>query len=444
MKKILVLGAGKSSSALISHLLKSCDSGEFYLTVGDMSAEVAAAKVNSHENTSAIAFDINDADHASELISDHDLVISMLPASFHPVVAKLCLQHKKHLITPSYLSDELKEMDGDVKAAGLVFLNEMGLDPGIDHMSAMKLITELKDQGAEIYGFESFTGGLVAPESDNNPWHYKFTWNPRNVILAGQGDGGIKFIHNGRYKYIPYHKLFSRTELIEIENYGEFEGYANRDSLKYRSLYGLEDVKTMYRGTLRRPGFSSAWDVFVQIGATDDSYVIEDTMDMTHRQFINSFLKYRKDDSVELKLAYYCKIDVDSPEMQLLKWLGIFEETVIGLEEATPAQVLQKILEPKWKMEENDKDMIVMWHKFNFKDKDGNDHEWQSSLVVLGDDSEQTAMSKTVGLPIAIAAKHILDGKYSAGVCIPVLDEISLPVLEELEKNGIVFQERKN
>jgi saccharopine dehydrogenase-like NADP-dependent oxidoreductase len=189
-------------------------------------------------------------------------------------------------------------------------MNEIGLDPGIDHMSAMKIIDDIREQGGKIILFESFCGGLVAPESDNNLWNYKFTWNPRNVVLAGQG-GTAKFLHEGNYKYIPYNMLFRRTEFMEVEGYGRFEGYANRDSLKYRSVYGLEDAKTLYRGTLRRVGFSKAWNIFVQLGMTDDSYIMEDSENMSYRDFINAFLPFHPTDSVELKLRHLLKIDQD-------------------------------------------------------------------------------------------------------------------------------------
>ncbi len=336
----------------------------------------------------------------------------------------------------------MQAMDQEAKSKGLLFLNELGLDPGIDHMSAIKLIHHLKEQGAAIEGFESFTGGLIAPESDNNPWHYKFTWNPRNVILAGQG-GAVKFLHNGRYKYIPYHKLFDRTEIIHIDGYGDFEGYANRDSLKYIDLYGLQGVKTMYRGTFRRPPFCKAWHVLAQIGATDDSYVMEDSENMTYRDFINTFLKYREKDSVEIKLAYYLGIDVDGDEMRLLTWAGLFEKKKIGLKRATPAQILQHLFEQKWALESGDKDMIVMWHLFNYR-LNGEVHRLESAMVVLGDDQLNTAMAKTVGLPIGFAAKHILNGNIQArGVCLPLQADIYEPILQELEAFDIRFIEKQ-
>ena len=244
----------------------------------------------------------------------------------------------------------------------------MGVDPGIDHMSAMRVINRIREQGHELLCFETFTGGLIAPESDNNPWNYKITWNPRNVVLAGQG-GPARFIQEGTYKYIPYHRLFRRTEIIDIEGYGKFEGYANRDSLKYIEKYNLQDVPTVYRGTLRRPGFCRAWDVFVQLGATDDSFTLQNTEDMTYKEFINSFLYYSLEDPVRTKLYQYMHIDQDSDVREKLEWLGIFSDEKIGLKNATPAQILEQLICEKWALEPGDKDMLVMWHKFIYRQK---------------------------------------------------------------------------
>lgn len=435
-----MFGAGKSAYSLVNYILKNAENENWKLTIADLYPENIKSLYND-EKLEVVEFNIENKDLKNRLIENADLVISMLPASFHPKIAKACLKHLKNLITPSYISPEMNAFDNEAKEKGLLFLNEIGLDPGIDHMSAMKLIDQLKDNGAIIDGFESFTGGLVAPESDNNPWHYKFTWNPRNVILAGQG-GAVKFLHNGKYKYIPYNKLFDRTEIVHIDGYGDFEGYANRDSLKYIDLYGLQGVKTMYRGTFRRPPFCKAWHMLVQIGATDDSYIIEDSENMTYRQFINTFLKYREKDSVEIKLAYYLGKDVDGDEIKLLEWIGLFEEKKIGLKNATPAQILQHIFEQKWTLEKDDKDMIVMWHLFTYQ-LNGENKRLESSMVVIGDDDKNTAMAKTVGLPMGSAIKNILNGNIKAkGVCLPTIKEIYLPILKEMEDYGIVFKEK--
>ncbi|MDB4047942.1 saccharopine dehydrogenase family protein [uncultured Polaribacter sp.] len=443
MKNILIIGAGKSSSALIKYLLDTSDKENLFLTIGDISTENAHKLINNHQNAIAIVLDVFDKKQREEQIQKADLVISMLPARFHLDVAKDCIAFNKHMVTASYISDEMKALDAAAKKKGLVFMNEIGLDPGIDHMSAMQVIDKIKDAGGKMLLFESFCGGIVAPESDNNLWNYKFTWNPRNVVLAGQG-GAAMFIQEGTYKYIPYHKLFRRSEFLEVKGSGKFEAIANRDSLKYRSVYGLDDIPTMYRGTIRKIGFSRAWNIFVQLGMTDDSYTIEESENMSYRDFINLFLAYSPSDSIELKLRSYLKIDQDDVMWEKLIELDIFNPTKkIGLKNATPAQMLQSILEESWTLDENDKDMIVMQHLFGYE-LNGERFQIESSFVVLGENQTYTAMSKTVGLPVGIAAVNILKGKIKTpGVQIPISKEVYEPILKELEAHGIIFSEEK-
>ncbi|MEN8901843.1 MAG: saccharopine dehydrogenase C-terminal domain-containing protein, partial [Nonlabens sp.] len=341
----------------------------------------------------------------------------------------------------SYVSPEMEALDSEVKEKGLVFMNEIGVDPGVDHMSAMKVIDHITNQGGKLLLFESFTGGLVAPEDDNNLWNYKFTWNPRNVVTAGQG-GAAKFIQEGKYKYIPYNRLFRRTEFLEVEGYGRFEALANRNSLKYREVYGLEDVLTLYRGTMRRIGFSKAWNMFVQLGMTDDTYVIEGSENMTYRDFVNSFLPYSPTDSVELKMRHELKIDQDDIMWLKLEELDIFNnKKKIGIKDATPAQMLQAILENSWTLQPGEKDMIVMYHKFGYE-LNGEKKQIDSTMVCLGDGNLQTAMAKTVGLPVGIAALKILNGEITEpGVQIPITAAVYEPILNELEGYGIRFRE---
>jgi saccharopine dehydrogenase (NAD+, L-glutamate forming) len=309
-------------------------------------------------------------------------------------------------------------------------------------MSALKVMSRIKEEGRSLYSFYSFTGGLVAPEYDNNPWNYKFTWNPRNVVLAGQGVS--QFIKNGRYKYIPYHRLFDRVMTRKILQYGDFEIYANRDSLKYREIYGLEDIPSLYRGTVRKPGFAKAWNVFVRLGMTEDNYIVEDSEHMTYRQFINAFLKYEPNVPVEIKLRDYCSNAADPMVFDKLKWLGIFDDRKIGLKRATPAQILQKLLEEKWTMDPDDKDMIVMQHEFKYTTKDNEDKMIVSAMAYIGENQENTAMAVTVGLPLAITTKLLLTGKINlTGVHLPTDKQIYEPVLEELEQFGIHFEEKE-
>ncbi len=443
MRKILIIGAGRSASSLIKYLLDKSTDENLHIIVADVNIESAQSKINQHKNATAIALDIFNESERKFAIEKADIVVSMLPARMHLEVAKDCLLFGKNMVTASYISKEMEALNDQVKAKGLTFLNEIGVDPGVDHMSAMQVIDRIRDNGAKILLFESFTGGLVAPESDDNLWNYKFTWNPRNVVVSGQG-GAAKFIQEGKYKYIPYQKLFRRTEFLNIDGYGKFEAYANRDSLKYRSVYGLDKIPTLYRGTIRRVGFSRAWNIFVQLGMTDDSYIMEGSENMSYRQFINSFLAYHPTDSVELKLRHYLKIDQDDIVWAKLLELNLFDKSkVVGLKNATPAQILQKILMDSWTLKQDDKDMIVMHHKFGYE-YEGEKRQIESQMVVLGDDQTYTAMSKTVGLPVAIATLKILNGDInSKGVIIPINKNVYEPILKELEIYGILFTEKK-
>ena len=443
MRKILIIGAGKSASYLIKYLLNKSQSENLHVTIGDLNVENAKKLIGQHPNTDVIHMDVFNAASRTTAIQNADIVVSMLPARFHLEVAKDCVIHKKHMVTASYVSEEMQALDDDAKAHGLIFMNEIGVDPGIDHMSAMQVIDRIRDKGGKMILFESFTGGLVAPESDNNLWNYKFTWNPRNVVVAGQG-GAAKFLQEKQFKYIPYDRLFRRTEFLDVEGYGRFEGYANRDSLKYQHVYGLDHVKTLYRGTIRRVGFSRAWHVFVQLGMTDDGYTIDDSINMSYRDFVNAFLPYSPTDSVELKFRHALKIDQDDIVWDKFLELDIFNpKKMVGLEKATPAQILQKILMDSWTLSEDDKDMIVMYHKFGYE-LNGEKYQIDATMVTLGEDQTYTAMAKTVGLPVAIATLAILNGKIKTpGVQIPITKEVYAPILEELETYGVVFNEKE-
>ncbi|MFL2588832.1 MAG: saccharopine dehydrogenase family protein [Parvicellaceae bacterium] len=442
MKKILVIGSGRSSTSLIKYLLDNSDLEKWTVTVVDFNLKLAESKIGNHPNGFSYQLDANDDVKRKEYIKSSDVVISMLPAHMHFKVLKDSVDCGVHVITPSYITDEIKTLNENALKNKVLVLNELGLDPGIDHMSAKKLIDQVKANGGDVKGFESYTGGLVAPESDDNPWNYKFTWNPRNVVLAGQG-GTAKFIKEGKYKYIPYHKLFRRTEIIDVPGYGKFEGYPNRDSLKYRSIYELDDISTMYRGTLRKVGFCRAWNIFVQLGATDDSYIVEGSETMTNREFINSFLKFNTYDSVELKLRHYLRIEQDDYIWEKLVWLGIFEDKKIGLKDASPAQILQKILQEKWTLSPQDKDMIVMWHRVTYT-LDKIEKELISHMAYIGKDSNITAMSDTVGLPLGIATKMLLNGSIKTrGVVLPLDKQIYDPILKELKQYGIDFLEHE-
>jgi saccharopine dehydrogenase-like NADP-dependent oxidoreductase len=439
MQNILIIGAGLSASACIDYLLGHSRDNQWKLTLGDQNEELARKKIGGHPNGQAVRFNVLDESQRNQLISTSDLVISMLPPKLHGPVARCCVSYGKPLVTASYVSDEIRELDKEAQAKGVLLLNEMGVDPGIDHMSAMLILDRIRSRGGKVDVFESNTGGLVAQGSDNNPWNYKFTWNPRNVVLAGQR--GARFLHNGKFKYIPYHKLFQRYEIISILDLGEFEVYPNRDSLTYQDDYGLQEISTMFRGTIRRKGFCDAWNALVQLGATDDSYVVEFPGEMTYRDFTNSFLAYDITEPVETKIARYLNLDPAGEVMKKLEWLGLFERKPAAVQDQTPARVLQALLEEKFRLDPEDRDMIVMQHQVEYI-LEKKRHRMVSSLAVIGENGDRTAMSKTVGLPVAIAAKLILQDRIPLkGVRIPIYREIYEPVMDELEHHGIRFIE---
>ncbi|MBS1681882.1 MAG: saccharopine dehydrogenase NADP-binding domain-containing protein [Bacteroidetes bacterium] len=444
MKNILVLGAGRSTSALISYLVKHAVDNDWHITVADFSKAAAEERIGKSIRATAIGFNTDTINENKIIFDNTDVVISMLPAAFHPIVAKVCLEKKKHLLTASYVSDDMKHFDGEAKALGLLFLNECGLDPGIDHMSAMQVINKIKAMGGQLFSFESFTGGLIAPETEpQNPWRYKFTWNPRNVVLAGQGTA--KYLQEGMLKYIPYQQIFQRTTPISVPGLDQYEGYANRDSLKYVDVYGIRECKTVLRGTLRNKGYCNAWNIFVQLGCCDDTYTLESVGEMRHRDFISSFLDSQFS-SEEEGVQTICKrfnLSPEGEEIKRLRWSGLFSDEKIGLTTGTPAQVLEHILKKKWKLKPGDKDFIVMWHRFKYL-LNGKEKEIQAWLSTTGEDETQTAMAKTVGLPLAIACKLLLQNKIkSRGVVIPVIPEIYDPILHELKLFGIELKERE-
>lgn len=441
MQTVLVLGAGRSSSALIDYLLHHATSRDWKIIVGDLNEQQGRQRIGDSNKGEAIFFNIDDSEKSAQVISRCDVVVSLLPAHLHVRVAQHCLVHKKHLITASYVSPEMKALHQQALDNDLLFLNECGLDPGIDHMSAMEVIHRIQQAGGRIISFESFTGGLIAPDTDpENPWRYKFTWNPRNVVMAGQGTA--RYLEGGKLKFIPYSQLFRRTTPVHVPGYGAFEGYANRDSLQYKAIYGLDDVDTLLRGTLRNSGFCAAWHILVQLGVCDDSYMLNCER-FTHRNFTELFLP-AGNLTTEERLAALFGLSLQGPEMQRLRWSGFFSDELLGLKEGTPAQITEHILNKRWALKPEDKDMIVMWHRFRYE-KDGQAGELQSSLVVTGTDSVHTAMAKTVGLPLGMAARLLLEGRLTVrGVVIPVQPELYNPILEELKKYGIIFTELVN
>jgi len=442
MKNIFIIGAGYVARALIDYLLERSDKYEWQITVGDLDVSLAEEKVGNHPRGKAIEFNVKDEAQRESVISNSDVVISLLPAFMHNIPAATCLKFSKHLITASYIKPEIMAMDEEAKSKDLLFMGEMGLDPGIDHMVIMELIDKIKKEGGELTALRSFTGGLIAPESDTNPWKYKFTWAPRNVVLAGQGTA--QYLKEGRFKFIPYKRLFSLYDEISVPNYGNFEAYANRDSLLYTSKYGAENVPTFIRGTLRKEGFCDAWHSLVTLGLTDDSFPIYGSEKLTYNELISSFLPdvgATNKEALKQRLSEFLNIPTDGAVMEKLEWLELFDDRKIERKDGTPAQILQDLLEEKWALQDDDKDLIVMTHIMDYK-KDGKKYKLNSSLTYKGQNSKDTAMGRLVGIPLAIMTKLLLTDKIKIrGVRMPIYPEVYEPAIKELKEYGVEFHD---
>lgn len=440
MKNILLIGAGRSATVLIQYLLNNAAENNWFITVADADINHAQQKIGNHSHGRAAWLDVSKPNDRKDLISRHDIVISLLPVYLHMDVAQDCIKLHKHLVTASYVTKEMYRLGEEAKSLNLIFLGEMGLDPGIDHMSAVQKINEIKAKGAKITAFRSYTGGLVAPESDNNPWRYKISWNPRNVVLAGQGTA--QYLEGGKHKYIPYNRLFNSYELVDIQGVGELEMYPNRDSLLYKEAYGIQETPNVIRGTLRQKGYCDAWNAVRKIGLTDNSYPILGSEEMSFHELMEAYVWKSTIGSVKERIANLVGTTPDSEIMYKLEWLGLFSKKKIKLVNASPAQILEHLLVEKMTMQEEDKDMVIMQHEFDYT-LHRQKRRLTSTMVLKGDDSHMTAMAKTVGLPVGIFVKLLANGKInSTGVNIPTIPQIYNPVLEELKSFGIEFKEK--
>jgi saccharopine dehydrogenase-like NADP-dependent oxidoreductase len=420
---VLLIGAGKSATVLIDFLIAEAEKKTWKVIIADANKEQVLAKTNHSPFAEAVALDVTNEEQRSALIQRAHVVISMMPPALHFSVAKDCVEYRKHLLTASYLDNKIKSLEDEIRHRKLLFLCEMGLDPGIDHMSAMKIIDEIKAKGGQITSFKSHCGGLVAPESDNNPWHYKISWNPRNVVLAGKA--GAEYKINDALIHKNYNEIFMNCEEVKVEGLAPLAFYPNRDSLSYIPVYNLESAKTFVRTTLRYADYCKGWQAIVQSGLTNEIDAI-DTNDLSFKQWSSTIAPF-----------------VNEGNQSMLAFLGLFDEGHIPPAAKTSADVLQYLLETKWIMKPEDKDMIVMLHEIEYEQND-QPKKIESSLVVKGDDGLRTAMAKTVGLPLGIAAKLILNETIKMrGVHIPIHKEIYEPVLKELEEMGIVFKESR-
>lgn len=436
MKKILLFGAGKSSSFLIKYLIQHAAENNWVVQIVDQNTKHIQDKYGVVNHLQLFTTDVFNNAERAELIQHAELVISLLPPSLHIVVAKDCLLYAKNLITASYVSDEIKAMDAELKEKKVLFMCEMGLDPGIDHMSAMKIIDEIAKENGEIFEFKSHCGGLVAPESDTNPWHYKISWNPRNVITAGAA--GAHFLFNKQEYKIDYPQIFKNNQTIQVNGIGQLAYYPNRDSLSYQALYDLKNVDTLERTTLRYPAYSAAWQYIIDMGLTNEKGKLYDTENLTFETWLQDVLQTN---NVAEKLNSI--FGNDGASQKLFDYLDLTSRQFINIgTQKSNADILQSVIEQKWKMQDTDKDMIVMQHEFKYR-KAGKATYLKSTLIVKGEDKTYTAMAKTVGLPMAILAKLILTEKVTAlyGVNIPVMQKVYAPVLQELVEQGIIFEE---
>mgnify|MGYP001547372289 FL=1 len=441
MNNILIIGAGRSSSALISYVLNKAKENGWFVTVADQNPILAEEKIQNHPNGRATWLDVTKVNDRREMIKRADLVVSLVPAHLHLELAQDCVNLNKHLITASYVSSQMYRMGDVARDKSLIFMNEMGLDPGLDHMSAKQKIDEITEKGGYLTAFRSYTGGLVAPESNDNPWGYKISWNPANVVRAGQGTA--QYLENGKLKYIPYNRLFKQYWNINIDGLGAFEAYANRDSLLYKDIYGLKNIPNILRGTLRYPGFCKAWDALIQIGLTDSSYPIVNSLDLTYHDLMEAYVNssYHSGSSLKEKIANLLGISTRDEIISKLEWLGLFRKKKIKTENASPAQILEELLIEKWKLNRGDKDRVVMHHEFEY-DYEGQHFLKTSTLSLNGEDETNTAMSKLVGLPLGLFVNLVMQEKItSRGVNIPVQKEVYQPVLEELKSFGVIFKE---
>ncbi|MFC2165567.1 saccharopine dehydrogenase C-terminal domain-containing protein [Acidobacteriota bacterium] len=433
MKIILILGAGLVAKPLVRYLL---DQPGFKITVADEIVSKAEELINNHPRGMSKSLNVKEEETLRDEVKKADLVISMLPYTYHTLVAKSCIEFKKQMVTASYVSDEMKSLDAQAKGAGIIILNELGLDPGIDHMEAMRIIHEVEDKGGEITSVTSYCGGLPAPEANTNPYGYKFSWSPIGVLLASKNSA--RYLKDGEVVNIASEDLFNNYLVMPIEGLGDFEGYPNRDSIPYIDLYGIQSTKTMLRGTLRNLGWCLTLKKIVDLGILDQEE--KDWTGCTYLEFMRRIVNAPQGTDVKNAVSSYLSIGEGSDTIKRLEWLGLFSDDIVPVGKGGAIDVLAAKMIEKMSFEEGERDMIVLEHTFEVVYPDGQREKITSTLIDYGIPHGDSAMARTVGLPTAIGTKLVLEGKINrTGVHIPVLTDIYMPILEELKGLNIAF-----
>ena len=442
MKHVLVLGAGKSSPYLIHHLLQNAEAGGWRVTVGDVDEGLARARVGDHPRGEATRFDVNNEATRSSLIESADVVVNMLGPMYQDLVAWDCVAHGRHMLSVSYRDQAVRDLAADAERKGVLLLCELGLDPGIDHMSAMQIIDNVRREGGKITAFRSYGSGVPAPGQETNPLQYVITWNPRNVVMAAEN--GAQYMENGSIKCVPWHHVFHHTWHVDVDGVGEMEAYPNRDSLSYMQSFGLEDVTTMIRGTLRYPGWSETWAQIVRLGLPNEHLRITGLAERTYREVIEMFLPLNHaGPPIESRLARYLGISPTGRIMQNLKWLGLLSDEPTGCRGDTAAAMMVELLEKKLPLGEGVRDLVILLHSMDVEYPDRPAERVTSTFTSEGQAEGFTAMAISVGLPTALAVRLLLDGRLTLrGSQIPTDPEIYEPILKELEKEGLKFKEK--
>ena len=437
MKKVLILGAGLVAKPLVRYLL---DQPDFKVEVASRTVSKAIKLVDNHPDGTAKELNLKNEEGLRDEVANADLVLSMVPYAFHPKVAKYCIDFRKQMVTTSYVSEIMKNLDDEAKKAGILILNEVGLDPGIDHMEAMRIIHEVEEKGGEIISFTSYCGGLPAPEANTNPFGYKFSWSPIGVLLAGKNSA--QYQEDGQQVFIPSESLFEDFKIVPIEGLGDFEGYPNRNSLPYIDLYKIGSTRTMLRGTLRNLGWCKTMKNIVDLGLLDEEE--KDWTGMTYAGFLRNLLDESAETDLMKALASKMGMEENSDVIQRLEWLGLLEEKPLPVEKGSALDIIGALMLEKLQYETGERDMIVLEHTFVASYPDGKKEKITSTLVDYGISGGDSSMARTVGLPAAIGTKLILEGKIQeVGVHIPITPAIYVPILEELKGMGIAFSEKK-